>query len=314
MNDPLRESVWVNSARMTLATTDIPWHWHGNRTAPIPDPAPAQPLSSAARAAESARPLGFETGHALTRKGSQLSVRVIALGEAGAAGYALVFGDAERRPAPLVRIHSRCLYGDALGSDDCDCGPELEQAMDRIQRERAGVLVYLEQEGRGAGLIVKAMGLRLSEQERIDTFASYVRLGHDPDSRSYELVTRFLCEALGLTQVRLLTNNPDKVAALSAKRRDAGHTRAGLRVITVPVHTVPRSRRARRYLEAKRQLRGHTLWSARRWRLAASARWGALAALSGVGTAAICLDMHEVTICSHVITLLALVASNRRSR
>ncbi|WP_330255551.1 GTP cyclohydrolase II [Nocardia sp. NBC_00565] len=188
-----------------------------------------------------------ETGHRLTRKGRELEVRVLRIADDDDGGHALLFGDIA--DGCLVRIHSRCLYGDALRSDDCDCGPELDLAMDMIQQAGAGVLIYLEQEGRGAGLINKARGLRTSERNNIDTFESYRRLQLRPDSRSYTRAAEFLV-AVGLSRVRLLTNNPDKVDALE---------RVGLDVSVWPLHTMPRSERAREYLRAKRQRRGHDL-------------------------------------------------------
>ncbi|WP_433520267.1 GTP cyclohydrolase II [Nocardia pseudovaccinii] len=195
-----------------------------------------------------------ETGHRLTRRGRELQVGIVPISHRVDGGHALVFGPAtDGSPGVsdgcLVRIHSRCLYGDALRSDDCDCGPELDMAMDMIQREGAGVLIYLEQEGRGAGLINKARGLQTSERFDIDTFASYARLELSADSRSYESAARCLRD-LGLTSVRLLTNNPEKVEPLE---------RAGLTVARVPLHTWPRSERARKYLQAKRRHRGHQI-------------------------------------------------------
>ncbi|MBF6170645.1 GTP cyclohydrolase II [Nocardia blacklockiae] len=149
----------------------------------------------------------------------------------------------------LVRIHSRCLYGDALGSDDCDCGPELEMAMDLIQAEGAGVLVYLEQEGRGSGLIAKARGLGYSERHGVDTFTSYRDLDYPADRRSYAPVAAAL-HALGLRSVRLLTNNPEKMSAVRE---------AGIAVDPVQLVTTPRSERARAYMQSKREFRGHWL-------------------------------------------------------
>ncbi|MFI7671574.1 GTP cyclohydrolase II [Nocardia sp. NPDC049526] len=195
-----------------------------------------------------------ETGHRLTRRGRELQVGIVPIRHQVDGGHALVFGQAtagspEISDGCLVRIHSRCLYGDALRSDDCDCGPELDMAMDMIQDEGAGVLIYLEQEGRGAGLINKARGLQTSDRFDIDTFASYARLELSADSRSYESAAQCLRE-LGLTSVRLLTNNPEKVEPLE---------RAGLAVTRVPLHTWPRSERARKYLQAKRRHRGHQI-------------------------------------------------------
>lgn len=187
------------------------------------------------------------TRHLFSRKHIELPVRVVSVDDPDNGGYLLIFGDIVPEHC-LVRIHSRCLYGESLGSDDCDCGSELRKALDLIQSAGAGILVYLEQEGRGAGLIAKACGYRYSEQTGADTFASYEALGYGADPRRYDTAAATLA-GLGLRSVRLLTNNPDKIAAARA---------AGLVVNAVPLHTAPRSERARRYFEAK-QLRGHQL-------------------------------------------------------
>ncbi|MCP9618815.1 GTP cyclohydrolase II RibA [Nocardia otitidiscaviarum] len=187
--------------------------------------------------------------HPITRKGREIRVRVLEMtGSDHEFGHILVFG--ELGPNPLVRLHSRCLYGDVLGSQDCDCRAELELSLDRIQAEGGGVLVYLEQEGRGAGLLVKAQGLRLSEESGVDTFTSYRMLGVDVDSRTYEHAAESLRTGLDLSAVRLMTNNPDKVTALR---------RVGLAVEIVPLNTRPSSERAKRYMEAKRLHAGHLL-------------------------------------------------------
>jgi len=188
-----------------------------------------------------------DTEHRLTRKGREMVVRVAELPDPHDGGHVLVIGDIADNC--LVRIHSRCLYGDALQSDDCDCGPELDLAMDLIQTEGSGVLIYLEQEGRGAGLIRKAMGLHTSEQAGLDTYESYARLGIPRDSRRYDAAAKQLFD-LGLSRIRLLTNNPAKVDALRA---------SGVRVSVVPLVTEPRSERARRYLRAKRDFGLHWL-------------------------------------------------------
>ncbi|MFQ6396353.1 GTP cyclohydrolase II [Nocardia sp. KC 131] len=203
-----------------------------------------------------AAPSLSETGHRLTRKGRELCIRVMPISGGDDGGHALVFG--QIADGCLVRIHSRCLYGDALQSEDCDCGPELDKSMDLIQDAGCGVLVYLEQEGRGAGLVNKARGLRTSERLGVDTFDSYERLGLSVDMRCYRLAAEALT-VLGLGSVQLLTNNPEKVRAV----RDQGIT-----VTVVPLGTRPRSDKARRYLEAKRKRRGHMIpvedapWSA----------------------------------------------------
>ncbi|MEV0355134.1 GTP cyclohydrolase II RibA [Nocardia sp. NPDC050697] len=188
-----------------------------------------------------------EAAHRSPRKGSELDVRVIELSDAINGGHLLIFGTVT--DGCLVRLHSRCLYGEVLGFEDCDCGPELEAAMDLIQGERAGVLVYLEQEGRGAGLSMKARGLGLGQRDGLDTFESYHRLGLNEDLRDYKVAAHALA-ALGLRRVRLMTNNPDKVAALEEAR---------VEVDIVPLHTEPRSEAARHYLAAKRIKRHHLL-------------------------------------------------------
>lgn len=187
-----------------------------------------------------------ETGHRLLRKGHDLRVRVMELPAERDGGHVLIFG--EPTDDCLVRIHSRCLYGDALQTDDCDCGPALEKAMDSIQAAGSGILIYLEQEGRGAGLVNKARGLRTSQEHQVDTFGSYAMLGLPEDARRYEQAVTAL-QRLGLTSIRLMTNNPDKVLAVQA---------AGIKVTVRVLHTRPRSTRAGAYLEAKRLI-GHTL-------------------------------------------------------
>ncbi|GAB2710968.1 GTP cyclohydrolase II RibA [Nocardia thraciensis] len=206
-----------------------------------------RPAHTAESADDTAAPEDDDTAHRIRRKGAEMWVRVRELGDVRDGGTMLIFGDLA--DGCLVRIHSRCLYGDVLHSEDCDCGPELDKAMDMIQAEGAGVLVYLEQEGRGHGLIAKARGLRFSELNGVDTFTSYRSLHYSADCRSYERAAQAL-RRLGLRRVRLLTNNPEKVAAVAA---------AGTTVERTPLITVPRSERARLYMESKRDYRGHLL-------------------------------------------------------
>lgn len=197
-----------------------------------------------------------DTQHQFTRNGLALTAHVVDVG--ADQGYALVFGDDLPSDNCLVRIHSRCLYGDALGSDDCDCGPELGLAMDLIQQEGSGILVYLEQEGRGAGLINKARAYGYSQQHDADTFESYDRLGLQPDYRRYTAAAATI-DALGVQKIRLLTNNPAKVRDLRA---------AGLEVVMTPLLIPPPNSTVHRYLEAKRAHRQHKLprsWKFYRW-------------------------------------------------
>ncbi|WP_324198473.1 GTP cyclohydrolase [Nocardia brasiliensis] len=149
-----------------------------------------------------------DTGHRLLRKGRDLQVRVHELPGDRDGGHVLVFG--EIADGCLVRIHSRCLYGDALRADHCRCGVTLDDAMDRIQAAGAGVLIYLEQEGRGAGLVGKARGLRAAQRHEIGTPCNPAA-----DARSYRHAVAAL-QRLGLRSVRLLTDNPDKVRAVRA--------------------------------------------------------------------------------------------------
>jgi GTP cyclohydrolase II len=115
--------------------------------------------------------------------------------------------------APLVRLHSECLTGDVLGSERCDCGPQLHEGIDRITAA-GGYLLYLRQEGRGIGLYEKLDAYTLQDSG-LDTYQANVALGHAPDGRDYTAAAQML-RALGVDRLRLLTNNPDKVAQLSA--------------------------------------------------------------------------------------------------
>jgi 3,4-dihydroxy 2-butanone 4-phosphate synthase/GTP cyclohydrolase II len=113
----------------------------------------------------------------------------------------------------LVRVHSRCVYGEIFGADTCDCRAQLDRSLELIREEGAGVLIYLDQEGRGAGLLTKARGYVVSQEQGLDTFASYDHLGVAADSRTYGDAAALL-KSLELTSVRLLTNNPAKVDGL----------------------------------------------------------------------------------------------------
>ncbi len=126
---------------------------------------------------------------------------------------ALVMGDIHSAP-PVVRIHSQCLTGDVFGSLRCDCRLQLELAMRRIAKEGAGILLYEQQEGRGIGLMAKLKAYELQDQG-MDTVEANVELGFAADCREYELPAEVL-KLLGVNQVRLITNNPEKVAALES--------------------------------------------------------------------------------------------------
>ena len=126
---------------------------------------------------------------------------------------ALVMGDVHTA-APLVRIHSQCLTGDVFGSLRCDCRLQLEMALGKIAAEGAGILLYEQQEGRGIGLMAKLRAYELQDSG-LDTVEANVELGFAPDCRAYELPAEVL-KQLGVGAVRLMTNNPEKVAALES--------------------------------------------------------------------------------------------------
>lgn len=150
--------------------------------------------------------------------------------------------------APLVRVHSECLTGDALRSLKCDCGPQLDQALAQIADAGWGILLYLRQEGRGIGLVNKLRAYALQEQG-FDTVDANLRLGFDDDERNFGVAARML-EALGQRSVRLLTNNPRKVEALGS---------LGIEVIErVPLRAGANPHNES-YLAAKRDRSGHQL-------------------------------------------------------
>lgn len=134
----------------------------------------------------------------------------------------------EIKEAPLVRIHSRCMYGEVLKSVDCDCHAQLTKAIRLIQAEGSGILAYLEQEGRGNGLAEKARIYRLADRG-LDTVEASNKLGVPVDNRKYDAIAGIL-KGMGLKRLRLLTNNPTKVAGLES---------SGLLVERVPLRTKP---------------------------------------------------------------------------
>ena len=165
---------------------------------------------------------------------------------------ALILGTQTGDRAPLVRLHSECLTGDVLGSLKCDCGPQLDAALARMAAEASeggwGVLLYLRQEGRGIGLVNKLRAYRLQDQG-FDTVDANTRLGLPAEARDFPVAARMLA-LLGVRTVRLLTNNPEKVAALA----DAGVV-VGERV----PHALPTNPHNERYLATKRDRAGHLL-------------------------------------------------------
>ena len=149
---------------------------------------------------------------------------------------------------PLVRIHSECLTGDAFGSLKCDCGPQLEASLKRIQEEGNGALVYLKQEGRGIGLFSKIQAYALQDQGH-DTLDANLLLGLPADGRKYDVAAEMLKE-LGLTEIRLMTNNPLKIRGLMEN---------GIVVRQRVQHQSGVGPRNMGYLSTKRHRMGHLL-------------------------------------------------------
>jgi len=158
------------------------------------------------------RILGFEGVSAAVRPSEDGPANGTGKGEVEGL-VALVMGDIHAAP-PVVRIHSQCLTGDVFGSLRCDCRLQLEMAMRRIAQEGAGILLYEEKEGRGIGLMAKLKAYELQDQG-MDTVEANVELGFAADCREYELPAEVL-KLLGVTSVRLMTNNPAKVSALES--------------------------------------------------------------------------------------------------
>jgi 3,4-dihydroxy 2-butanone 4-phosphate synthase/GTP cyclohydrolase II len=166
----------------------------------------------------------------------------------GTEHLALVKGEVAGRKGVMVRVHSECLTGDVFGSRRCDCGPQLHAAMERIQREGRGVILYMRQEGRGIGLGAKIRAYKLQEQG-LDTVDANLQLGFPMDLRDYGFGAQMLSD-LGVKRIRLLTNNPKKVVGLQ------GH---GLEIIEQLPIRVPPNPENEGYLKTKRERMGHLL-------------------------------------------------------
>jgi 3,4-dihydroxy 2-butanone 4-phosphate synthase/GTP cyclohydrolase II len=161
---------------------------------------------------------------------------------------AMVKGEVDGQEDVLVRVHSECLTGDVFHSQRCDCGQQLEDALRQIEEEGSGVLLYLAQEGRGIGLLNKLRAYKLQE-EGLDTVDANLELGLPADLRDYGIGAQILVD-LGLTSIRLLTNNPKKIIGLEGY---------GLRVTDqLPIEHLPTAHN-RDYLRAKRDRMGHLL-------------------------------------------------------
>lgn len=216
----------------------------------IKTPVPGSAVSEATVRSQVTLPLQFPDGftaeaevltfHGLADSKEHL---LLALGEWEQA----LLHDLPRGQAPLVRLHSECMTGDVFGSERCDCGPQLREAVEQIAAA-GGFLLYLRQEGRGIGLYSKLDAYALQD-DGLDTYEANLALGHGEDERDYTAAAQMLT-ALGAETIRLLTNNPDKAAQLTALGID----------VTEQVPTgVHLSSANHRYLAAKRDHTAHTI-------------------------------------------------------
>jgi len=160
----------------------------------------------------------------------------------------VVKGDVVQGEGVLTRLHSSCVTGDVLGSLRCDCGPQLSKSLQMIEKEGLGILLYMQQEGRGIGLTNKIRAYMLQDSGS-DTYEANIDLGFQPDERQYELAAAMLSK-LGVKSIKLLTNNPEKIRELESfgvviKKR-------------IPLETRP-SRYNRSYLQTKKERFGHLL-------------------------------------------------------
>lgn len=182
-----------------------------------------------------------------TRHGS-FRIHAFEDSESGKEHVALVMGQVDDGEPVLMRVHSECLTGDGFGSLRCDCGPQLEAAMAKVAAAGRGVILYLRQEGRGIGLLNKIRAYHLQD-EGADTVEANEQLGFAPDLREYSMCEDMLAH-LGIKTVRLMTNNPRKVAALEAH---------GITVVErVPLLTGRNPHNAH-YLDTKHDKLGHML-------------------------------------------------------
>lgn len=161
---------------------------------------------------------------------------------------ALVKGNIHPKQPTLVRIHSQCLTGDVFHSLKCDCGPQLQCAMEMVQAEGAGIIIYQQQEGRGIGIINKIRAYALQD-EGADTIEANLQLGLDVDARKYDQCAEII-KLLGAGKVRVMSNNPEKVKALRE---------AGLEVVERVPLEVKTSAPAVKYLMTKKEKMGHLL-------------------------------------------------------
>jgi len=168
--------------------------------------------------------------------------------DGGIEHLAILIGAPEQAASPLVRVHSECFTGDLLGSRRCDCGPQLHQAIRRMAAEGAGVLLYMAQEGRGIGLVNKLRAYTLQDAG-LDTLDANRALGYGADERSFAAAATMLRQ-LGIVRVRLLTNNPEKIAGLTSH---------GIEIAGRISHAIAANGENDSYLETKARRFGHLL-------------------------------------------------------
>ncbi len=216
---------------------------------------PATCLLAVAAAAVHAYPESIATGlrqvaEAAVPLDGAPDARVLAFRplDGGAEHLAILVGQPESQPEPLVRLHSACLTGDVLGSLRCDCGPQLRAALRRMTEAGGGVLLYLAQEGRGIGLVNKLRAYTIQDRGQ-DTVDANLSLGWGIDERSF-LPAAIMLDRLGIRRIRLLTNNPAKLAALAAH---------GIEIAGRVPHVSPPNGINDAYLQAKQMRLGHML-------------------------------------------------------
>lgn len=184
----------------------------------------------------------------LPSKYGDFNLHAYSLDGGGEVPLALVKGEWKKDEPVLVRIHSSCVTGEVFGSLRCDCGAQLHAAMERIAREGRGVIVYMNQEGRGIGLLNKLKAYKLQE-EGLDTVEANLKLGFKMDERDYEIGAQILLD-LGVSKIRLMTNNPKKHSGLASY---------GLEIVeNVPLE-IKSNEYNKNYLLTKRNKMGHIL-------------------------------------------------------
>jgi 3,4-dihydroxy 2-butanone 4-phosphate synthase / GTP cyclohydrolase II len=179
--------------------------------------------------------------------GRDFRMRVYVDPKTGAEHIAFLLGDVVGQEAVAVRVHSECITGDVFGSQRCDCGYQLQEALNYIAERNTGILIYLRQEGRGIGLVNKLRAYKLQDEQGLDTIEANLKLGHQADERDFGLAAIILKD-LGPASVAMLTNNPLKLDGLEA---------AGVKIIDRIKHPLHYTKENRRYLDTKRAKMGH---------------------------------------------------------